>query len=49
MSASAQGASSRQEHENPTAELAPVAGECDLLLRIRPVNLASLCKSSLRV
>ena len=49
MSASAQGASSRQEHENPTAELAPVAGECDLLLRIRRhVDLRAMVSATAR-
>jgi hypothetical protein len=35
MSAAARGAGSRSEHENSTADLAPVAGECELLHRIR--------------
>ena len=35
MSASAHGASSRMEHEDSAAFIAPMAGECELLQRIR--------------
>ena len=38
MSASARGAGSRLEHEDSTARAAPVAGECEVLVRIKIIN-----------
>jgi hypothetical protein len=49
MSAAARGAGSRLERENSTAEIAPVAGECALLHRIRcHVDLRVLANAAAR-
>jgi hypothetical protein len=49
MSAAARGAGSRMEHEDSTADVAPVAGECDLLYRIRcHVDLRVLADAAAR-